>query len=568
MSNAKKAEIARKNAENTALQRAAAALKKEQQQVAEEKKLEAKLEEEREVFSKEYMKAERKRITIRLYKLCVKSITRDKVRHYVQKLRLKIWRKKIAKINNLAKSPERQKIILVEFSSIQDLSKTFYFVFENEVKGMPSLCLSVYENYIFSKILTTCKTFDPQSYQCIFATAKFKLSTLENILETHFSNFDETKVIKCISMSNNHDYEILVKKFASKFYKGVSSILHECLEHTFEKYAKIHNIDITEVSNYAPQTISAFYYEKVAEKSYHIYNHNHNHNDAEYANDDEYDRSINFTTGIRYYNGCQQCITKNLYMFSFHNGFDPNSKMHSLVYNKMHYTVLNMDDLFKQLLKDGLIYEKPVCHNCCKKNEVDKELSMVMLKLSGLMYIGDPNYAVKYPMDLNDYFHDHDADDGAEADALPYDDIDDGIKECITITLPKESSQSNENINIIQLIKSVSWKKQYCPIKELMVSKKISQYTARVPIFSQFILWNPSSDVTIAFRNMQITFGLCQSMLSCRLPDLVFRYIFSFIVIPDMDTNLDRHKDFNLACLDNSKLIEEFVHNVNFRTCC
>ena len=88
----------------------------------------------------------------------------------------------------------------------------------------------------------------------------------------------------------------------------------------------------------------------------------------------------------------------------------------------------------------------------------------------------------------------------------------------------------------------------------------------RVPIFCKFKLWIPESDVTIAFRNMQITFGLCQSILACRLPKRLFSYIFSFIVIPDMDTDTDRHQDFNLGQLHNSIRIEEFVKNVKFCT--
>ena len=293
----------------------------------------------------------------------------------------------------------------------------------------------------------------------------------------------------------------------SEFYHGVSSMLNECLMHTFETCAKTHNLDITKVSEYEGKTVSAWYYQNRAEKLYNI----NDSNEYEYSdNEEDYNEIITFKTGVRYYNGCSQCNTKNWYTFTFHIGFDLKSKLHSIVYNKTHYTFVNMDDLFTQLLKDGLIYEKPICQNCCKKNEVDKEVSFVMSKLSGLMYIGAPKYAVKCPMELNN----------------PYDsDSYESPKECIIITLPGRS------MNRIEIIKRSSYVKDNKPILEkddedlrypayygrhnapCTQTKKIAQYTARV-----------------------------------------------------MDTDADRHQDFELGRLVNTMLIEDFVRKVNFRS--
>lgn len=569
VSNAKKAEIAKKNAENTAMQRAVAApakaLKKEQQRIAEEQKLEA----EREAARKEYMKAEKHRNTKRYYQRMVEQNTTRIVKAFVVKLREKIWNKKIAQITKLAEYSSEKKVILVKFYSDQDYSaqhKVFYIIFEDVEKDGFKLDLSIYKNYIFSKIVSTLNMFNQESYQYIRESAHFEMATVYTILNEHFSYFDEKQVIKYISMRQNRVYENLISEFSSEFYLGVSSMLNECLKHTFEKCAKTHNLDITKVSDYEGKTVNAWYYQTRAEKLYNSYDSN------EYSDGDEdYDRIITFKTGVRYYNGCRQCNTKNWYTFTFHIGFDLKSKMHSIVYNKTHYTFVNMVDLFKQLLKEGAIYDKPICQNCCKKNEVDKEVSMVMSKLSGLVYSGEPKYAVRCPMELNNPY-----------DSDSYEDP----KECITINLPIESCQSQERLNIIQIIKRSSYIKVEEPITETevegmrystyygrhnaprtqMVTRQISQYTARVPIFRRFKLWSPASDVTIAFRNMQITFGLCQSMLSCRLPDHLFRYIFSFIVIPDMDTDADRHQDFDLGRLVNSMLIEDFVRKVNFRS--
>ena len=568
-SKAKKEKIAMKNKENTRIQRAAVAnakaLKKEKQRLAEEQKLEL----EREVAYKEFQKAQKQEFTKRYYQGMVKQNTTYIVKAFVLKLQEKIWNKKIAEITKLAEYSSEKKIILVKFYTDQDYSahhKTFYIIFEVVEKDGFKLDLSIYKNYIFSKIVSTLNMFNPEYYQYIRESAHFEMATVYTILNEHFSYFDEKQVIKYISMRHNRVYENLIGEFSSEFYQGVSSMLNECLKHTFEKCAITHNLDITKVSDYEGKTVSAWYYQNRAEKLYNSYDIN------EYSDyDEDYYRIITFKTGIRYYNGCRQCNTKNWYNFTFHIGFDLKSKMHSIVYNKTHYTFVNMDDLFKQLLKEGAIYDKPICQNCYKKNDVDKEVAMVMSKLSGLMYIGEPNYAVKCPMELNN----------------PYDsDYYESPKECITIKLPEESSQCNERLNIIQIIKRSSYVKVEEPMpkneyegmrysayygrhnapRTQMVTKQFTTYTARVPIFYRLKLWSPVSDVTIAFRNMLITFGLCNSMLlSYRIPDHIFRYIFSFIMIPDMNTDLYSHKDYYLGQLDNSMFIKNFINKVNFR---
>jgi len=515
------------------------------------------------------MKAEHYRNKKRYYKNLVQENTRCIVNSFVAKLRAKLWAKKIDQINNLAVSSSEKKVILVTFGTDRHYysrHKKFYIVFEIVEKDGFKLDLSVYKNYIFFKILPTLNICEPKDYSYILESVHFEICAVETILNSDFSYFDKMKVIKCISRKHIV-YNDLIQEFRSKFYKGVSFILTDCLKHTFEKCAKIYNIDITNVATgYLGKTVSAFYYQNRAQKLYNSGTINDYSDDVEVYDED--DIIITFKSGISYYNNCRQCNSLNEYGFSFHIGFDLKSKMHSIVYNRTHYTIVNIDELFIQLLKDGFIYDKPICQNCCKKNQVDQEVSMVMSKLPGLMYIGEPLYAVKSPLDLN-----HDRVENE--------------KECITIRLPIESSNSMVYLNKIELIKRIGYEKVEVPIPNTegmrsytytncytglngspthMVAKQITKYTARLPIFRKFILWSPASDVTIAFRNMQIAFVLCQSMMSYRLPDHLYRYIFGFIMIPDMDTNVDRHQDFDLGFLDNSKLIEDFVNKVNFRS--
>ena len=553
MSNKKQKVIDRKNAENSRKQRLAAApakaLQQEQRRQAEEKKC------------AEQTKAEYNK---RVYKSRVYYNTIKIVKSFCSRIRNKIWDKKIANITKLAGSSNK-KLILLQFNT-RKFGMLFYYIFEVEDKNGFRLDLSVYINYIFTTMFSTLKLFDANDYQYILKSAKCEMSNVDSILEDHFSSFDETQVIKCISLDNSI-YNNLIREFTSEFHQGVSSMLNESLLDAFKKCAKSHNLDITNVSNHEGRTISAWYYQNRAKKLYIYYN--------EYDSDDYSDKNRDspqtFETGIRYYNGCSQCNVKNVYAFTFHIGFDPNIKRRSIVYKRIHYTVLNMDDLFTQLLKDESIYEKPICQNCCKHNEVQIEVSSIMSKLSGLMYVGKPKYAIKCPMELNN----------------PYDsDYYEDAKECITIKLPEESDPCNERFHKIQIIKSSSYVKVEEPISKSdegynirnsyfgrynapnknMVIKQITQYTARVTIFRKFVLWRPELDVTIAFRNMQIAFMLCQSVMANTFPDFIYRYIFSFIVIPYMDYNTNRNIEIKLGRLDNSKLIEDFVNKVNFRS--
>lgn len=565
VSNAQKAEIARKNAENSEKQRLAAApakaLQQEQRRQAEEQRRQ-----EEEKKRAEKQKAEdNKRNIMWYYKRLVHNNTINIISAFVKRIREKIWLKKISEITKLAGSSN---IILFQFYTEESSRKSFYYIFVvKKDKNSFELDLSVYKNYIFTTMFSTSKLFDANDYQYILESAKCEMSNVDSILEEHFSSFDEKQVIKYISLDNSI-YNNLVREFTSEFHQGVSSMLNESLQDAFEKWVKSHNLDITKVSNHKGKTISAWYYKNRASKK--LYNN-------EYDSDDDYsdeDRNSpqTFETGIRYSNGCSQCNDKNVYAFTFHIGFDPKIKRRSIVYKNIHYTVLNMDDLFTQLLKDELIYEKPICQNCCKHNEVQIEVSSIMSKLSGLIYVGKPNYAIKCPMELNDPY-----DTDSDSDEVPH--------ECITIKLPEESDPCNKLFYTIQIIKCISYVKVEEPISKsdegyytynmrnsysgrynAPRTKQITQYTARVPIFSKFVLWRPNLDVTIAFRNMQVAFMLCQSVMANRFPDFIYRYIFGFIVIPDMDSNPNRNLEFKLGRLDNFKLIEDFVNKVNFRS--
>lgn len=569
-SKAKKAAITKKNEENSAKQRhdveLAKAQKQEQRRQAEEQRRQ-----EEEKKRAEKQKAEAKE---RYYNTMVDLNTKKIVSAFVKRIREKIWMKKIAKITELAGSSNK-KVILVQFYTEEcSTRKSFYYIFEVEDKNGFQLDLSVYKNYIFTTMFSTSKLFDANDYQYILESAKCEMSNVDTILEEHFSSFDAKQVIKCISLDNSI-YNNLVREFTSEFHQGVSSMLNESLRDAFETCAKSHNLGITNVSNHKGRTISAWYYQRRAKN---LYTDSYNDYDSDDYSDEYLDSPQTFETGISYSNGCSQCNNKNLYAITFHIGFDPKTKRRSIVYKGNHYTVLNMDDLFTQLLKDGLIYENPICQNCCKHNEVQIEVSSIMSKLSGLMYVGEPEYRNKYPMPLND----SDSDSDYDYDYVEYEHV---KKECITIKLSEESDQCNEGLSEIQIIKNRTYVKVEEPISKSdegyytyntrnsysrrynaprtkMVIKENTEYTARVPIFRKFVLWRPEFNVTIAFRNMQIAFMLCQSMMA--IPYVISKYIFSFIIIPDMYTNT-RNLEFELGKLDNFKLIEDFVNKVNFR---
>ena len=533
-SKAQKAEIARKNEENSAKQRDAAArakkLKQEQRRQAEEQRR------QEEKKRAEKQKAERD------YKIMVGHDNTIKiVSAFVKRIREKIWMKKIAKITKL------EEFILLQFYTEE--SKSVYCILE--VKAGLKLDLLVYKYYILPQMIS----FDLERAKCD------EISDVDLFLEKHFSSFNEIQVINYFSVS---DYNNLVQQFTSGYHNGVSSMLSEILINTLKKFAEDHNLEITNVSNHkGGRTISTNYYRKRAIKSYTDTDYDNYYDSDDYSEEDDTSPQ-KFETGISYYKRCLQCDGNNLYTFAFYIGFDPKTKMRSIVYKGNHYTVLNMDDLFTQLLKDGLIYENPICQNCCKHNEVQIEVSSIMSKLSGLMYVGEPEYRNKYLMPLgNEHVK----------------------KECITFKLSEESDQCNKGLSEIQIIKNRTYVKVEEPISKSdegyytyntrnsysgrynaprtkMVIKENTEYTARVPIFGRFVLWRPEFNVTIAFRNMQIAFMLCQSMMD--IPYVISTYIFSFIIIPDMYSRT-RNLEFELGKLDNFKLIEGFVNKVNFR---
>lgn len=480
LTNAHKERIAMKNEKNTAIQRAAAApakaIKKEIKRLAQEQKLKLELELEREAAYKKYKKA----ITIRDWKNTVRYKSKCILTAYVAKLRKKIWDKKIVQITKLDKSSSNQKVILVKFYN-ESYSKKFYIIFPVVEKDSFKLDESIYKNYIFAKILSTLEIFNPNSYKDIIKSAEFETSNVKTILDNHFSDFDEIQVITCISMEN-YVYRNLIDNFSSKFYLGVSSMLNECIKHTFEKCAKTHNLDITKVSNCVYKPKSVWHYKICAGE---LYDTDYDSDDSDYHDyrdhEEDYDKPITFYASINYFNGCSQCNSKNEYGQKFDIGFDLFSNMNSILYNHKHYTFVNMDDLFKELLKNGDIYDKHICHNCCKKNEVEQEVSSILSKLPGLVYIGNPEYKVGF---IN---FDNDWDDYRKA-------------EYISIKLPIASCQDIETYNEIKIIKTIDYltveepipKDEYMKNKnygkyyyqdKCMVQKKITNYIARVPKF-------------------------------------------------------------------------------------
>ena len=531
-----------KNEENTKKQRAvvanAKALKKEQQRLAEEQKLKL----EREVAYKEFQKAQEQKFIKSYYQRMVHQNTTRIVKAFVLNLQEKIWMKKVAELSKL--SPKK-KIACLKFTiDYYQQCKTIYIIFEVEKKCGFTLDLSIYRNYLFPKILSTLNIINPEFYKDILFRTGLCTNTVDEILEQYFQFCDTTEVINYISLTDTV-YKNLIDEFSSEFYKSAISSLNKCLINTIEKCAKTHKLDITKVSEYEGKgkKLTSLHYKNLASNLYITHNDYYIYNDK-YEDEDDYRKHFKtLKTGVQYYQGCYQCNTEKRYAITFHNGFDPKRKMYSIVYNNIHYTCVNINNLFKQLLEEGFINDKPICENCCKKNEVDKEVSMVMVmsKLSGLVYIREPKYEFTYLMNLNK------------------DDMDrNPIIECVTITLPIKSCDDyddddyDQEFNKIQIIKQ----------KHFFDSKNI-EYFARVPYYNQYELWTPVSDVTISFRKMLITFCLCNS-LSYRIPDHIVRYIFSFIMIPNITSDPYWHKDIDLKQLDNSKLIEKFVNSLNF----
>lgn len=546
ISKAKK-EIARKNAENTERQRLEAApakaLKQEKMRQIEEQKWKAKMEAD----YLEYQKLEK----LNNYKRIVRLNASRIVREYFTKLRNKIWSKKIDQIRKLAKSSSNQEIIMVSFM-LSKYSQLVYYLFEVVENDEIMLCTSAYKNFILPVILSKSEKFKPSEYNSIFKTAGCQVVNVEDILDI-FSNSHENKVIECISKENDIYRELFQNLTSQGFIKGVSSVMYQVLENAFKKGAKLHNLDITKFSeNKGWGNFGALKYEISARNTY---NRERNYEDEDYDEDyneetEETKRRIRLTTGIRYTNGCNQCKGGNPYNLQFDIGFEIKSNMYSILYNNFHYTFVNIDDLFNQLLKESYIYDKPICQNCCKYNEVQSKISDVMSKLPGLMYDGYPEYEICHPMDLNN-----------QEDYDGFDDDYEGLKPCINIKLPEVSAPSSWRLRKMQII----MREKYERVGQSFLTE--IEYTARVPMFRRFMFWNPEKEVTIAFRNMQIAFLICQSILGGgrTLPDFICMYIYSFIIIPDMESGVIRHRDFNLGKLDNSKILEDFVNKVNFR---
>lgn len=544
--NAQKANVARANAENTARQIAAnagvasaKAQKKQQKREAAKqiliaqqraKDLEEEKQKEKEFFEKD---KQRKRERDREFK--VESI----VNKFIVSIREAIWRRKVLKITKLAERSSKNNIICFRFNLFGYFrnspysSKTFYYVFEVEEDGF-SLDFSVYRNYIIPKIISESKMFNPKDYRRIFETAICVLDNVDSFLDddNYFGLFDDMKVIKCISFQNAK-YRNLVEEFKSPFYEGVISILAECLIHAFEKWVISNNLNITKVSK-------------------------------SFCN--QYDR-MRFNTGILYSIGCKQCTTNSYEYQYFDIGFDPKSKMHSLLYKQEHYTIADFECLFRKLTSDGMINQKPICQECVEKNEIDQEMRYVALKLAGLVSI-DETYKVKVPMGISPF-------------------SDESMKPCIVMTTIPELLGVEKYFQNIEIILNISFNRDqdylfddddderhyntydslHYPLTKRVINKKTTKYMARVPTFDRLILWRPYADVTIAFQRMQIAFILCQSMTAYGLPDEIYRYIFSFLVIPDMDSRVICNRYFDLGKLDNPKLIKKFIDFVNFRVC-
>lgn len=507
LSNKQRKDIARKNKENTEKQNKGATVdsiekkaeKKEAKNARKKANREDRYEKERQAeFEAKKIAYEEKRR--REYE--IKAIKKA----FLNVLQTEIWKKKKSQISTF-----RNGAVIIRFYREKYFSgnrKEYCFVFEVEAKDGFMLDLSVYKNYIFRKILSTSLGFKSEELEYIFNRAQVEF--VKDSLLDEFKKFDDRKVIKCFSL-RDLIYKKLVGEFTSEYSNGVSSDQAQLLICRFKELFKSIKIDITNV------------------------------NDYNYSDEEDTIKYFNFS--IQYLRGCSQCDVKNIYTLTFDVGYEYKSGIYSIVYRGVHYTIFNIDELFKTLLEDGSIYKNPICQMCCKKNEMKKELDMITSTLCNLDF-SDIKRKVKTPINFcSDNFK---------------------IKEqvCFVITL----TENNDNKDCNKVDDNFEY--EYKNTVEIVKTNDCQNatYKAIVPLFRSFQYWRPYADVTNSFRRMQIAFIIvCQKYLPVKLPDDICTHIFTFMIIPNMKSGIYGYKEVKLDFTKPEK-IASFVRNVNFLT--
>ena len=535
LSNKQKAEIDLKNKENTEKQNKGATVdsiekkaeKKEAKNARKKANREDRYEKERQAeFEAKKIAYEEKRR--REYE--IKAIKEA----FFNVLQTEIWEKKKSQISTF-----RNGAVIIRFYREKYYSsnrKEYCFVFEVKDKDKDGfmLDLSVYKNYIFRKILSTSLGFKSEELEYIFNRAQVEF--VKNSLLDEFKKFDDRKVIICFSL-RDLIYKKLVGEFTSEYSNGVSSDQAQLLICRFKEFFES-KIDITNVAkNTSGIERNTGYYSDIAkrfENSQDSYLNDYNYSDEE-------DTIKYFNFSIQYLRGCSQCDVKNIYTLTFDVGYEYKSGIYSIVCRGVHYTIFNIDELFKTLLEDGSIYKNPICQMCCKKNEMKKELDMITSTLCNLDF-SDIKRKVKTPINFcSDNFK---------------------IKEqvCFVITL----TENNDNNNVVD----DNFEYEYKNTVEIVKTNDCQNatYKAIVPLCRRFMFWRPYADVTNSFRRMRIAFIIvCQKYLPVKLPDDICTHIFTFMIIPNMKSGIYGYKEVKLDFTKPEK-IASFVRNVNFLT--
>ena len=507
LSNKQRKNIARKNKENTEKQNKGATVDSIEKKAEKKKARNAKKKANRQAKYEKESQAELE-AKIREYKekrereYEIKAIKKA----FLNVLQTEIWEKKKSQISTF-----RNGAVIIRFYREKYFSgnrKEYCFVFEVEAKDGFMLDSSVYKNYIFRKILSTSLGFKSEELEYIFNRAQVEF-VKDSLLDV-FKKFDNMKVIICFSL-RDFIYNKLVGEFTSEHSNEVSSVQAQLLICRLKELFKSIKIDITNVNNY-------------------------NYSDEE-------DTKKYFKISIQYLRGCSQCDVKNIYTLTFNVGYEYKSGIYSIVYRGVHYTIFNIDELFKTLLEDGSIYKNPICQMCCKKNEMKKELDMITSTLcnSGLDF-SVIKRKVKTPINL------------CSANFK-------GKKEvCFVVAL----SENNGNNNVVD----DNFEYEYKNTVEIVKTNDCQNatYKAIVPLCRRFMFWRPYADVTNSFRRMRIAFIIvCQKYLPVKLPDDICTHIFTFMIIPNMKSGIYGYKEVKLDFTKPEK-IASFVKNVNFLT--
>ena len=544
LSNKQRKNIARKNKENTEKQNKGATVDSIEKKAEKKKARNAKKKANRQAKYEKESQAELE-AKIREYKekrereYEIKAIKKA----FLNVLQTEIWEKKKSQISTF-----RNGAVIIRFYREKYFSgnrKEYCFVFEVEAKDGFMLDSSVYKNYIFRKILSTSLGFKSEELEYIFNRAQVEF-VKDSLLDV-FKKFDNMKVIICFSL-RDFIYNKLVGEFTSEHSNEVSSVQAQLLICRLKEFFKSQNLNITNVAeNTSGIGIerNTGYYNDIAkrfENSQDSYLNDNNYSDEEEEEEEE-DKKKDFNFIIQYLRGCSQCDVKNIYTLTFDVGYEYKSGIYSIVYRGVHYTIFNIDELFKTLLEDGSIYKNPICQMCCKKNEMKKELDMITSTLcnSGLDF-SVIKRKVKTPINL------------CSANFK-------GKKEvCFVVAL----SENNGNNNVVD----DNFEYEYKNTVDIVKTNDFQNatYKAIVPLCRRFMFWRPYADVTNSFRRMRIAFIIvCQKYLPVKLPDDICTHIFTFMIIPNMKSGIYGYKEVKLDFTKPEK-IASFVKNVNFLT--